>query len=348
MATQICTFLFIIILLLGWHPVPTQAEPLRIAAVGDIMLAGRYPDIVARQGADYPFAATAPLLQQAHLAIGNLEAPLTSGGSEFRDKRFRFRAPPAAATALQRAGFSVLTLANNHILDFGADGLQDTVRTLAAARIAVAGAGATRDAARAPVYLNRAGRRIAILAYSLILPAKFFATSERAGTARAVERNVLADIRRAKQQADLVLVTFHWGGELEPAPRQSQQALARRAIDAGATIVLGHHPHVLQGIEHYGNGIICYSLGNFTFGSSGRPGATSMIALLTVPDQGQPELAITPLTVDNRATGYQPRPLSGPRANAAIARLNHQSRPLGTRIIASNNTFLAVPTGAAQ
>lgn len=348
MATSTSMTLLITILLLCWHPVPTQAEPLRIAAVGDIMLAGRYPAIMARQGADYPFAATAPLLQQAHLAIGNLETPLTSGGTEFRDKRFRFRAPPAAAISLQRAGFSVLTLANNHILDFGPTGLQDTRRALDNAQIASTGAGETLAAAREPAYLNRAGRRIAVLAYSLTQPTEFFASSSRAGTAPANERIMLADIKRARQQADLVIVAVHWGGELEQTPRRNQRHLAHQAIDAGATVVLGHHPHVLQGIEQYGSGFICYSLGNFTFGSSGRPGATSMIALITVPDTGPPALEVIPLTTDNRATSYQPRPLNGPPAAAAIATLDRLSRPLDTRITTTNSGYQAISTGAVH
>ncbi len=348
MATRTCTTLLIMMLLLSWHPLPTQAEPLRIAAVGDIMLAGRYPAIMVRQGADYPFAATAPLLQQAHIAIGNLEAPMTSNGTEFRDKRFRFRAPPAAATALQRAGFSVLTLANNHMLDFGPIGLQDTQLALGNANIAFVGAGPNLAAAREPAYLNRAGRRIAVLAYSLTLPPEFFATNSRAGTAPALERIVLADIKSARQQADLVIVAFHWGGELEQTPRRDQRHLAHRAIDAGATVVLGHHPHVLQGVEQYGAGIICYSLGNFTFGSSGRPGATSMIAMITIPDSGPPELAVIPLTIDNRATNYQPRPLTGPPAANAMATLDRLSQPLGTRIITVNRGYQAISTGAVH
>jgi poly-gamma-glutamate synthesis protein (capsule biosynthesis protein) len=312
------------------------------------MLAGHYPAIMARQGADYPFAATAPLLQQAHLAIGNLEAPLTSGGVEFRDKRFRFRAPPAAAIALQRAGFSVLTLANNHMLDFGPTGLQDTQLALGNASIAVVGAGPSLAAAREPAYLDRAGRRIAVLAYSLTLPTEFFATASRAGTAPADERIILADIKRARQQADLVIVAVHWGGELEQTPRRNQRRLAHQFIDAGATVVLGHHPHVLQGVEQYGNGVICYSLGNFTFGSSGRPGATSMIAMITIPDAGHPELAVIPLTVDNRATNYQPRPLTGPPAAVAMTTLDRLSRPLGTRIISTNTGYQAISTGAVN
>ncbi|HSR36036.1 MAG TPA: CapA family protein, partial [Desulfurivibrionaceae bacterium] len=266
----------------------------------------------------------------------------------FRDKRFRFRATPANAAILQRAGFDVLTLANNHLLDYGPIGLQDTRAALNAAGIASTGAGGTLAQAREPAIIERAGRRIAVLAYSLTLPAEFFATTARAGTAPAYEPLVVADIRRARQQADVVIVAFHWGGELERHPRPIQRHLARSAIDAGASVVLGHHPHVLQGVEFHGAGVICYSLGNFTFGSPGRRGGTSMIAQITLPDQGAPSLAIVPLTVDNRATGYQPRPLTGPAAIAAIAAIDRQSRPLGTQIITAETAFRAVPTGATH
>jgi len=342
------TRLTALLALIGALASPAVAEPLKVAAVGDIMLAGRYGPILVQHGGDYPFAATAGLLQRAHLAIGNLEAPLTTGGTEYRAKRFRFRADPATAKALRQAGFSVLTLANNHILDYGAAGLADTLQALTGAQLAAAGAGTNLAQAREPAMLVRAGRRVAVLAYSLTQPTEFFARPDHAGTAPAYGVFVTADIRQARQQADTVIVSFHWGGELEATPRRAQRALARRAIDAGATIVLGHHPHVLQGIEFYGNGVICYSLGNFTFGSGSRTTISSMIAQITVPDTGPPELEIVPLSVDNRATAYQPQPLTGTAAEAAITAINQLSRPLGTTIVADGGLYRAVPGGATQ
>jgi poly-gamma-glutamate synthesis protein (capsule biosynthesis protein) len=327
---------------------PATAEPLRIAAVGDIMLAGRYDPILRRQGIDYPFAATVNQLRWADLAIGNLEAPLTTGGTEYRDKRFRFRAAPAMAGTLRRAGFSVLTLANNHILDYGAAGLVDTLDILKREQLAATGAGTTLSEARTPAILTRAGRRIAVLAYSLTQPVAFFAGTSHAGTAPAYGRHVTADIRRARQQADLVIVAFHWGGELETTPRPVQRDLARAAIDAGATVVLGHHPHVLQGIEFHGDGVICYSLGNFTFGSGSRSATTGMIAQITIPDSGPPEVEVVPLSVDNRKTAYQPQPLTGAAATQAIATINRLSRPLGTRILTADDRHRATANGATH
>lgn len=330
------------ILLQLLHPPfsPTAyAGELTLSAVGDIMLAGSARRTLEHRGYSFPFEATSAILKGSHIAVGNLEAPITSRGSEFTGKRFRFRSPPEAAQALRNAGFSVLTLANNHILDYGPTGLQDTLDHLEKNSIRHSGVGKDLADAAKPAFVETAGGRVAFLSYSLTYPSEFFAGKERYGTAPGHSSRIGNDIRKAARQADYVVVSFHWGRELESTPRPYQVNSARRAIDAGADIVLGHHPHVLQGIERYRNGLIFYSLGNFAFGSLSGKSDRSIIARISL-NGGVKEAEIIPLNVLNREVRFQPVPLGGTAGGEVIDRLNRLSAGMGTRISLESGRYL--------
>lgn len=316
-------------------PVLPPAPTLRVTAVGDIMLGARASAVLAAHGYDYPFAHVARFLREGDLVIGNLEGPLTDGGQAYGEKQFVFRSPPAkVAPALAAAGFDVLTLANNHTMDYGLEGLQHTREALTAAGIRHAGAGDNLAQARAPAWIDAGGHRIAVLAYSLTFPQEFWASADRAGTAFGHEHHVRADVRAARERADVVIVSFHWGREATTELREYQPRLGRAAIDAGALIVLGHHPHVLQAIERYRDGVIFYSLGNFVFGSYGRATKTSIIAQLRVEQARLTEARLIPIDVNNFDVHFQPRPLTGERARSVIAELRRLSGPLQTTVLA--------------
>ncbi|SNB47374.1 CapA family protein [Geobacter sp. DSM 9736] len=329
--------------LLLFQPSITTASEIVINAVGDVMLGGNAGSKLLRQrGYDYPFAATAMLLRSADITMGNLEAPITSGGTEFRNKRFRFRCNPKTATALRNAGFSLVTLANNHILDYGIAGLEHTLSHLSRAAISFTGAGADLSSARQPALISVKGKTIAFLAYSLTLPAEFFATPFRGGTAPGFPGYIKKDIARARSKSDHVVVSFHWGDELAALPKPTQAAAARAAIDAGAVLVLGHHPHVLQGIEHYKNGVILYSLGNFAFASSSVRSDRSVIARITL-DEGVEEVELLPLNVLNSEVKLQPAALSGRRGKRVIDHIAKISAGMGTVIVSDGGRWLALP-----
>jgi poly-gamma-glutamate synthesis protein (capsule biosynthesis protein) len=139
-----------------------------------------------------------------------------------------------------------------------------------------------------------------------------------------------------------VVVSFHWGGEGLSAPRQYQVEAARSAIDAGADVIIGHHPHVLQGIERYGRGVIFYSLGNFAFGSMSRHAASSVMARITL-DGGVREVEVLPLNVLNAEVRFQPEIMKGARGKKVVADLNALSRQLMTRIVAEGGRYLVQP-----
>lgn len=242
---------------------PTPDGAVTIAAVGDIMLARDLIDLMDANGATYPYDRVASLLGDADLTIANMEGTFTERGTA-ADKLYTFRTPPRFAMGLARAGIDLVSLGNNHAMDFGPEGLEDTLAALDDAGVQRAGAGMNDSAARAPVFLTIDGVRLAFLSYTSITET-VFAGPDSAGVSRATVERIIEDVQAARARADAVIVALHSGVEYTDAPQPEQQQLAHAAVDAGALLVLGHHPHALQGWEEYGDGLIVYSLGNFVF-----------------------------------------------------------------------------------
>lgn len=338
-ALRACLALAGVLAWLSWQVAATGAsnEPsvaeVRVAAVGDIMLGGTAEQELVRFGYDYPFERVRDVLRGAQLVVGNLEGPLTDNGEPAGGKQYLFRSPPdKVAPALARAGFRVLSLANNHTMDYGRAGLDDTTAALARAGIRHTGAGADLKAARRPAIVEAGGMRFAFLSYSLTFPEEFWATAERPGTAFGHEHHVRADISAARTHADIVIVSFHWGREGTTELRDYQTQLGRAAVDAGAAAVIGHHPHVLQAVERYRDGIILYSLGNFVFGSYSPDAVDSAIAIITFRGRRIHDLQLLPINVKNADVVFQPQPLADRAADDVVGRLQALSRALGTTI----------------
>jgi poly-gamma-glutamate synthesis protein (capsule biosynthesis protein) len=303
-------------------PEPQPLPALRIVAVGDIMLDASARPVMDTRGYGHAFAQLRPLLENAHIAFGNLEGPLTERGTPEPDKTYLFRSPPQpVSSALAAAGFDVVSLANNHSLDYGAEGLADTMQALAAAGIAYAGAGADLVQARRPAVLQAAGRRVAFLAYSMTLPESFYAQDDKPGTAYGLEEHVREDVVRAREQADIVVVSFHWGQEGTTRLRKYQVELGHAAIESGAAAVIGHHPHVLQGVERYRDGVILYSLGNFAFGSYSPSSQVGGAAELVFEGNTLRTVRLHAINVDNLEVEFAPRLLEGEPAQRAAETL---------------------------
>lgn len=333
------TIIFIIALVM-FICIPTllPAEEIVINAVGDVMLAGRWASAINKQGYDTPFSATIPEFAKGDINLANLESPIASNGTEFAGKQFRFRAEPELAPALRKAGFQLVTLANNHSMDFGGQALAETMKNLEAAGIAWIGAGENLAEARKMALYTIKGKKIAFLGYSLTQPSAFFAGQQRPGTAPGYEKLVVADVASARRQADYVIVSFHWGKEGSSTVQAYQRATAHKAIEAGADVIIGHHPHVLQGVERYKGGIIFYSLGNFAFASKSRTADVAALVRLRLNGAAR-EAEILPLDVLNSRVHFQPQPLSGKRADNVISRLNSLSKPFKTRIENHNGRY---------
>jgi len=244
-----------------------------IASVGDMLLGDRAQKRLDRHGYTYPFTRVAPLLQ-ADLLMGNLEAPITTHDERFMpSKKWSYKQEPPVAPALAETGFDVMTLANNHTLDYGPTGMMDTIRLLDAEGIHVIGGGRDEDSAREGLVVELNGTRVGLLSYmepyGKYRQEHWFAEGEQPGAALLDAAVVKEDIARLREQADVVIVHCHFGRNYRDETKY-QKRMARTVIDLGADAVNGHHPHVAQGVEIYKGRPILYSLGNFTFGTGGR------------------------------------------------------------------------------
>jgi poly-gamma-glutamate synthesis protein (capsule biosynthesis protein) len=260
-----------------------MSEKILLYAVGDIA-----PD---RADPSECFALARDTLRQADVAFCQLEVNITDRGKRLPQCRHTHRAAASTGQALRDAGFTVVSFAGNHCMDWGPDGFFDTIDNLKAAGLAVVGVGANIAQAREPHIVSVKGRRIAFLAYSAILPMGYWAEERRAGCApmrawthyEQIEHDqpgtparihtfanredlaaLQADIAAAKTRADAVIVSLHWGIHFIPAViADYQREVGHAAIDAGADLVLGHHAHILKGAEVYRGKTILYSLCNF-------------------------------------------------------------------------------------
>jgi len=232
-------------------------------------------------------ARLARATEDCHASFGNLECALTDHATPLASKSraavlagptqkapkardYLLKAPPAYAPLLKEAGFTILSLANNHSMDYGPVGLGDTLAALDEAGLEYCGAGPDLGKARAPRFLELNGRRVAFIAYSEIAPLGSKATATSPGIAWIAyppsRSEVVGSIRNARKAgADLVIVSLHWGLENSTAVEPYQRTFARHLIDSGADAIIGHHPHVLRAVESYRGKTIAYSLGNYLF-----------------------------------------------------------------------------------
>lgn len=250
-------------------PSARPGKIITLMAVGDIMLGRTMGDLIMEEGPEAPFLNTGETLSTADITVGNLECPISTRGLG-EDKKYTFRAPITAGESLAVAGFDLVSLANNHILDYGSLGLEDTLQTLASNQIHAVGAGMDNTEAYAPVFIEVDGLRLAFLAFADIPPTDYDylaweAGPNKPGVAWAHEQKVREGVQAAKNQADIVIVLVHNGYEFIETVASHQLEIARLAIDSGASLVIGSHPHVLQRIEPYRDGLIVYSMGNFVF-----------------------------------------------------------------------------------
>jgi len=222
---------------------------------------------VIEKNPSYIFERTEKFLKNADFNVVNLECPITDTGTPCEDKKFVFKLPSEYAFILKEGAINIVTLSNNHIMDYGIEGLMSTLQILNKNGIKYTGAGQNVNDARKPAIVEKDSVKIGILAYSATFPRAYWATEKKPGTVFPYRSKVKEDIRDLREIVDFLVVSFHWGAELLDTPKTYQKVLAKFAIDNGADLVIGHHPHVIQWPEIYKGKLIFYSLGNFIFGS---------------------------------------------------------------------------------
>lgn len=260
-----------------------KADQLILYAVGDVAPNRNNPGSM--------FTGVQSLLSTGDFVFGQMETNLSNHGSRVPHARLPMRADPAVAKAIKNCGFNIMSFAGNHCMDWGGEAFINTLETLNEEGIHICGAGIDIKAARQPALLKRKNVRVAVLAFSSILPFGYWAESNRPGCSpmrshtyyeqvehdqpgtparihtflnREDREALMLDIRRVRDKADIVLVSMHWGIHFIPVViAEYQKELAHTMIEAGADIILGHHPHILKGVEYYAGKPIFYSLGNF-------------------------------------------------------------------------------------
>src|SRR5262249_21570945 len=249
-----------------------------IAFLGDTLLGGVAQPLLDAHGHDYPLRSIQHLWADADLVVANHEGPLTrrtipSDKLEIGRKRYWYRAAPESAETLAASGIGVVSLANNHVTDFGPEGLADTLIALDDAGIAHCGAGPDTRAARRPAVVEVGGMRVGFLSlmqrYQMYLEEQVYATAHQPGTALLRPSRLARDIGRLRERVDLCVVLVHWGRNYRPLT-DYQQRVAEQIVAAGADLVVGHHPHVPHPVDTVGGVPVLYSLGNGPFGTPGR------------------------------------------------------------------------------
>lgn len=234
---------------------------LSLALVGDLSFEGPRADRPTHEW----LTRVAPAFRAADLAIGNLESPLVEQGTPIPGK-CTLRGTSSWAPVLREAGLRLVTLANNHTMDYGVEGLRSTIEALEKEGVQYVGAGFDITTASAPALLDIRGVRVACLGRTLVpVSAPVGAGRATPGVAFLDREETMVSLRRCREQADLVLLLVHWGLEEYRYPSPAQRRLARDLAQAGADVIVGHHPHVTQGIERIGSSVIAYSLGNLLF-----------------------------------------------------------------------------------
>lgn len=333
----------------GWIPVPYLNLPERRSYLEDTLgikleteeshhvRAIRY-NIKFSSSAEegrYPFKRIAPVLESADITFANLETPLSNRARHTG----AFRTPTSFAEAIREAGIDVVSVANNHALDAEEQGLLDTIENLWRTGVGSVGGGRNLEDARRPFIVERNGIKVAFLGYTQFVNegrAKAFALPNRSGVVALDPFIIKEDIRRVRNQVDYVVLSFHWSIENTQETHPDSRKFAREMLDAGADIILGHHPHMPQGIEVYKGKVVFYSMGNLVFGHSHDYWVDNFLGRLTLTRKGISQVEILPVSGRGEALS-QPYLLEGAEARAFLEDIQARSAKLDTKMEIKGN-----------
>jgi poly-gamma-glutamate capsule biosynthesis protein CapA/YwtB (metallophosphatase superfamily) len=320
-------------------------DTFRLLFVGDIMLADWAEKTLQTKGYDYAFGATRELLRSADLTIGNLEGPIAKESQRVTNKRWSYKVSPKAAFALSRAGFDLMTLANNHIRDCGDAGIKESVAYLGQAGITAFGAGLTGEEAHRPAIVEVKSVSIAFLGYILphmLVKGRKTSTRKlswalgRGGAARGDIETIERDIRLAKKRAKVVIVSLHLSDRYQSSPEPFERQACHQIIEAGADAVIGHGSHIWGPVERYRGKPILYSIGNFAFGSRNYRARYSLIALLDLNPaiRRLSRVSVLPIYTNNFRSWmpFQPKVVLSFPARRVLAAVAARSRDYDTAL----------------
>jgi poly-gamma-glutamate capsule biosynthesis protein CapA/YwtB (metallophosphatase superfamily) len=286
-----------------------ENKEITMVFTGDIYLSNYVTSAYDKEGIDGIVSKEVlDELSNADVTMVNQEFAFSNRGTAAPDKQFTFRLSPAYISTFLEMGIDIATLANNHTLDFGRDALLDSITTLRENNIAYVGAGEDITRARETKYMDVKGKNIAFLAASRVIPVTDWnATSSNPGLFTTYDPTALIEeIKIAKVKSDFIVVYVHWGLERKSHPEEYQRKLAQQYINAGADIVVGSHPHVLQGVEYYNGKPIIYSLGNFIFNNNIEQTAILKVVLT---EDNEVKVYLLPCKAVNAKTSFMDKSL---------------------------------------
>lgn len=276
------------------------SAPLSLGLGGDVCLGLDVAPFITNNGPDYPWSEISPLLMSYDITAVNLEGPLCRSEYAHPDQpSFHVRGEDSCASPMAAAGVDAVCLANDHIMDYGSQGLEETLNLLHGEEMDSFGAGVSGQVAAEPLIKeNEKGARVALLAFCDVAPPSYYATEDSPGLSQAVIDRIQEMVGAAAEEAPYVVVVLHWGemGSKDITPRQRE--LARVCVDAGADLVAGSHPHVVQGIEIWEGVPIMYSLGNLVFYSQSEEGKRGLFAGCYFDGDGLVALELVPLRLE--------------------------------------------------
>lgn len=285
------------------QPSPSKAAQIwTLTAVGDIQLSRQVATKINQNGPDFPFDKIKDTIIGSDIIFGNLESPFTTKEANTNPSTMIFGAEIKTTTGLKNAGFNLVNLANNHFSNQGQSGIDLTFKTLTDNNIDYFGAGTNFDNAHKPLIKEVNDIKIAFLGYTDkdVLPANSIPNTDTPGVAVMDITQAKIDIVQAKSEADMVIISMHSGTEYTPNPNQKQIEFAHAAVDNGADLVLGHHPHVVQAIEEYKGKKIFYSLGNFIFDQAwSKETQEGLMVKLTFANTSITNTELMPIKIDN-------------------------------------------------
>ncbi len=284
-------------------PQPAAEDPGRgwlvIHGMGDVALDPTYIPNLARRGYDYAFSGFRGMFEGDDLTVANLECSPSRLGRPV-DKAFDFRCDPDALPVAAAAGIDVFNLANNHGQDFGTEAMLDGLANVRAAGIAPVGVGADLDEALTPALFERDGWRIAVLGFGAVIPSSsWLAADDRPGMADGRDLPLMtAAVAAAADQADVVVVTLHWGHERDTIPSAEMEAVAEALVAAGADVIFGHHQHRLNPLTFVDGRPVAWGLGNFVWPRLSYDSATTAVARVVVSPAGEVMACLIPAFIE--------------------------------------------------
>ncbi|MBK7055885.1 MAG: CapA family protein [Leptospiraceae bacterium] len=317
--------------------VQKRPRTLKILVAGDVMFNWGLRETRQKRGDFAPVEGLIPLFLEADLRMVNLETPIANSQEEMDEsKSYVFNAKPEDISLLKKINIDLVFLGNNHSMDYGKKGLEDTIENLKKENILFAGMGKNIKEAFKPNEITIRNKSLNLISVSNIGEARLFATDTKPGVA-PLQLNRLKKIIEEKENKDKIqMLSVHWGVEYSPEPTKEQIKQAHELVNFGFTVVIGHHPHIPQGVEKYKNGVIIYSLGNFLFGSRNQYLNHNIAVMLHFENKELLFCEIIPIFGKFQDSEHLVRPLPYQEAEDFLHEYSILSQNLNTKIDIKN------------